>query len=218
MKTPKTLTVGGVYKDNQLLSEHYLVSNAIGAANSNVVRDVVILVKTTSTTQAQQDALTTAIAGFPNLKVRTGEQFKKDQQGSVKGFLNLVYGLLALSIIIALIGVVNTLALSVLERTREIGLLRSIGMFRRQVRGMIRGEAVVVSVLGAVLGLVLGIVLGTALVSTVAGNGTGITQVVIPVRTIIIVLVAASLFGLVAALFPAHRAAKLDVLKAISTV
>ena len=124
---------------------------------------------------------------------------------------------MALSIIIAMVGVINTLALSVLERTREIGLVRSIGMHRRQVRSMIRGEAVVVSILGAILGLALGVALGAALVSTI-GTGAGITQVVIPVATIVEVLIAVFFFAILAALFPAHRASKLDVLKAITSV
>jgi putative ABC transport system permease protein len=214
----QTMSVGGIYKSNALLGEHYVVATSVVAANSNVVRDTFILVKTANTTTAQQQALNKAIRAFPNLKVQTGAQFKASQQSRAKRSLTFVYLLLGLSIIIALIGVVNTLALSVLERTREIGLLRSIGMFRGQVRAMIRGEAVVVSVLGAVLGLGLGIALGAALVRTLAGSGTGITQLVIPTTTIVVVLLAAGVLGLIAALFPAHRAAKLDVLKAISTV
>jgi len=213
----QTLTVAGVFQDNQLLGS-YVTSNALIAANTNSVRDAVILAKTSSTTPAVQDGLKKAIAGFPELKVRTGAQFKADQKKAIKGFLYFIYALVALSIIIAMVGVINTLALSVLERTREIGLVRSVGMHRRQVRRMIRGEAVVVSVLGAILGLALGVALGAALVSTISGTGAGITQVVIPVATIAEVLIAVFIFAILAALFPAHRASKLDVLKAITSV
>ena len=213
----KVFPVAGVYKDNQFLGP-YLVSNAVVAENTNVARDAVVLVKTSSTTAATQDGLKKAVAAFPDLKVRTGAQFKADQKKQIKGFLYFVYALLGLSIVIAMFGVINTLALSVLERTREIGLIRSIGMFRRQVRRMIRGEAVVVAILGAILGLVLGIALGAAFVSTIAGTGGAVTQVVIPVATIVEVLVVVFIFAILAALIPAHRASKLDVLKAITSV
>jgi putative ABC transport system permease protein len=118
--------------------------------------------------------------------------------------------------VIALVGVVNTLALSVMERTREIGLLRAVGMQRRQVRRMIRGEAVVVSLIGAVLGLVVGIALGAAVVSALSASF--ITTLAIPVGTVITVLILAAIFGVIAAVGPARRAAKLDVLTAIYTV
>jgi len=210
-------TIGGIYEDNRLLGA-YTLSNATIAANSNVVRDAVILASTSAETPAIQDGLRKALAGFPDLKVRTGQEFKNDQKKQIKGFLNLVYGLLFLSIAIAVIGVINTLVLSVLERTREIGLVRSIGMLRRQVRRMIRGEAVVVSFIGSIVGLVLGIALGAALVKALGSSGIATASVVIPVPTIIEVLVATFVVAIFAALFPAHRASKLDVLKAISTV
>ena len=213
----KTLAVAGIFQDNQFLG-HFVASNAFIGANTNSLRDSFVLVTTASTTPAVQAGLEKAVAAFPELKVRTGTQFKDDQKKQIKTFLYLIYALVAMSIVIAMVGVINTLALSVLERTREIGLVRSIGMHRRQVRRMIRGEAVVVSILGAVLGLALGIALGTALVSTLGGVGTGPSTIVIPVATIIEVLIAVFIFAILAALFPAHRASKLDVLKAITSV
>lgn len=214
----RDFTVGGIYRANELLGP-YTLANKVLAANANALRDNVILVKTSSTTPAEQAALTRALSGFADLKIQTGTQYKAAGEKQVKGILTRVYVLLAVTIVIALFGVVNTLALSVLERTREIGLLRAIGMFRQQVRGMVLGESVVVSVLGAVLGLVLGVGIGAALVSVVASSGTAfITVFVVPVKTIIVVLIVAALAGLVAGLFPAHRAARLDVLKAVSTV
>jgi putative ABC transport system permease protein len=176
-------------------------------------QDIAILVKTTRASAAQQAALKSALAAYPQLSVETGAQFKADQKKQINSFLAIVYVLLALSIIIALIGVINTLALSVLERTHEIGLLRAVGMYRRQVRRMIRAEAVVVSLIGAVLGLALGIGLGATIVH--AASSSGIDELAIPWRTIIVVLVAAAIFGVFAAVFPARRAAKLDVLTAV---
>jgi putative ABC transport system permease protein len=178
--------------------------------------DEALLVSVANPGPAAEAVLTKALTAYPQLTVKTGKQFKADQEKMVQGFLRFVYVLLAFSILIALIGVINTLALSVLERTREIGLLRAIGMVRRQVRSMIRGEAVVVSVLGAALGLVLGVGFGTAIVKALSSQGIG--TLVIPFTTIIVVLILAALFGIFAAVFPARRAAKLDVLQAVSTV
>jgi len=211
----KTYTVGGTYKTNQFL-DNYLGSTAIATANTNQPMDEALLVSVANPSPAADAALGKALAAYPELTVKTGAQFKADQEKQVQGFLRFVYVLLGFSIVIALIGVINTLALSVLERTREIGLLRAIGMVRRQVRTMIRGEAVVVSVLGAILGLVLGIGFGTAIVKALSGDGIG--TLVIPISTIVVVLILAGLFGILAAVFPARRAARLDVLQAVSTV
>jgi len=122
--------------------------------------------------------------------------------------------LLLLSIIIALFGIVNTLALSIFERTRELGLLRAVGMSRRQVRSMIRGESVIIAVLGAVLGLAVGVLFGYAIVGALDDEGIG--TVVIPGGQLIGYVILAAIAGVVAAVFPARRAARLDVLAAIS--
>ncbi len=122
--------------------------------------------------------------------------------------------LLFLSILIALFGIVNTLALSVFERTRELGLLRAVGMSRRQVRSMIRGESVIIAVLGAVLGLAVGVLFGWALVGAL--DSEGVNNLVIPGGQLLTYVILAAIAGVVAAVFPARRAAKLDVLAAIS--
>ncbi len=210
----KPVTIGGTYKPNQLL-DSYVISTALLSQNVATRQDIAILVRTSSAGPAEQAALKSALSDYPQLSVQTGAQFKASQKKQINSFLAIVYVLLALSIIIALIGVVNTLALSVLERTHEIGLLRAVGMYRRQVRRMIRAEAVVVSLIGAVLGLALGIGLGATIVH--AANSSGINELAIPWRTIIVVLVAAAIFGVFAAVFPARRAAKLDVLTAVKT-
>jgi putative ABC transport system permease protein len=211
----KTLIVGGTFKSNQLL-DSYVVSTAVAAANTNQLEDFAILVKVIHASKSTQDALAAAVASYPQINVKTTAQFINEQKNQIAGFVRVVYVLLGLSIVIALIGVINTLLLSVLERTHEIGLLRAVGMRRRQVRAMIRGEAVVVSVLGALLGLALGVGFGAAIVESLSSSG--FTQLAVPVTTIVIVLVLAILFGAFAAIFPARRAARLDVLRAISSV
>jgi putative ABC transport system permease protein len=123
--------------------------------------------------------------------------------------------LLALAVVIALIGIVNTLMLSVFERTHEIGLLRAVGMKRRQVRSMIRSESVILAVFGAIIGIVVGTALGTAFSSSLKEQG--ITDIVIPGSSLLIFLLLSALLGLGAATWPARRAAKLDVLTAIAT-
>jgi putative ABC transport system permease protein len=123
--------------------------------------------------------------------------------------------LLALAVLIALIGIVNTLMLSVFERTREIGLLRAVGMKRRQVKAMIRSEAVVIALFGAVIGVVVGTALGLALGSALRNNG--VTTLAVPVPSLIAFLILSGILGLLAATWPARRAAGLDVLSAIAT-
>jgi len=210
----KPVTIAGTFKTNQFLG-NYVVSDAFVGANVNQVADDMLLLRTSSTGAAETAALTRALAAYPNVTVKTAAQFKNDQKGQLNTILAVVYVLLILSIIIALIGVVNTLALSVMERTREIGLLRAIGMQRRQVKRMIRGEAIVVSLIGAVLGLSLGIGLGAAVVSALSSQG--LDTFALPVSTIVVVLVLTALFGIGAAVWPARRAAKLDILQAIAT-
>ena len=117
--------------------------------------------------------------------------------------------------LIAALGIVNTLALSVIERTREIGLLRAVGMGRRQVRRMVRLESVVIAVFGTLLGMALGIALGSALVTAL--NSEGIDELVVPYGQLVIYLVVGALIGVLAAVWPARRASRLDILGAITT-
>ena len=128
--------------------------------------------------------------------------------------LGLVYVLLALAVVIALIGIVNTLLLSVFERTHEIGLLRAVGMRRRQVRAMIRSESVIISLFGAIVGVIIGTGLGIALSASLKHQG--ITDIVVPYARLVVLLLLSGLLGLGAATWPARRAARLDVLAAIA--
>ena len=157
----------------------------------------------------------TATAGASNLEIRDQSEFKQEQRDQINQLLGFIFVLLALAVLIAALGIVNTLALSVIERTREIGLLRAVGMGRRQVRRMVRLESVVIAIFGTLLGLALGVALGAALVTAL--NDEGIDQLVIPFGQLAVYLVVGALIGVLAAVWPARRAARLDVLRAITT-
>jgi putative ABC transport system permease protein len=157
-----------------------------------------------------QKELDQALKSFPNAKVQTRQQFVDNQISGLSSILNILYVLLALSVIVSLFGIVNTLVLTVFERTREIGMLRAIGMTRRQVRRMIRHESVITALIGGVLGIVLGIVLGGLLVARV-----DFIQFSLPVVSLIIFAVMTIVVGILAAIFPARRAARLNVLEAL---
>ncbi|MFI1175177.1 ABC transporter permease [Streptomyces melanogenes] len=160
-------------------------------------------------------SLKTALKPYPQYKVQDQTDFKKDLKDQIGQLLNIVYGLLALAIIVAVLGVVNTLALSVVERTREIGLMRAIGLSRRQLRRMIRLESVVIALFGALLGLGLGMSWGTTAQKLLALEGLGVLE--IPWPTIITVFVGSAFVGLFAALVPAFRAGRMNVLGAIAS-
>ncbi|MCM2390238.1 ABC transporter permease [Streptomyces albipurpureus] len=160
-------------------------------------------------------ALKASLEAYPQYKVQNQADYKQTLKDQIGQLLNIVYGLLALAIIVAVLGVVNTLALSVVERTREIGLLRAIGLSRRQLRRMIRMESVVIAVFGALLGLGLGMGWGMAAQKLLALEGLKVLE--IPWPTIMTVFVASAFVGLFAALVPAFRAGRMNVLNAIAT-
>ena len=161
-------------------------------------------------TPANLAALEQQLADFPNAKVATKEQFIDNQISGLNSILNILYVLLALSVVVSLFGIVNTLVLTVFERTREIGMLRAIGMTRRQVRRMVRHESVITALIGGALGIALGIVLGALLVARV-----DFIEFSLPVGSLVIFAVAAIVVGILAAIFPARRAARLNVLQAL---
>jgi len=156
--------------------------------------------------------LALSLHSFPDAKVVTASQFKKNQEADINLTLNLLYGLLGLSVIISLFGVVNTLVLSVFERTRELGMLRAIGMTRSQVRRMIRHESIVTALIGAALGIAVGMFL--AILTTQALSDEGIV-LAIPWTTIGVFVVATIIAGMLAAILPARRASRLNILKAL---
>ncbi|MFF4158447.1 ABC transporter permease [Streptomyces sp. NPDC001678] len=178
--------------------------------------DMLILAKAADGhTKEAAASLKAAVADYPQIKVRDQADYKKLIQDQVGQLLNMIYGLLALAIIVAVLGVVNTLALSVVERTREIGLLRAIGFSRRQLRRMIRLESVVIALFGALLGLGLGMAWGTTSQRLLATQGLGVLD--IPWPTITTVFLGSAVVGLLAALIPAFRAGRMNVLRAIAT-
>lgn len=161
-------------------------------------------------TAANTAKLAKALKPFPDAKVATESQFKKNQEQGIDTLLNLLYVLLSLSIIISLFGIVNTLVLTVFERTRELGMLRAVGMTRRQVRRMIRHESIVTALIGAALGIPVGIVL-----ALMVGKAIKYAAFTIPVGTLVTFIFAAIIAGIVAAIFPARRAGRLNVLEAL---
>ena len=162
-------------------------------------------------TEANTQTLERTLDDFPNAKVQTREEFIDNQIGALSSVLNILYVLLALSIVVSIFGIVNTLVLTVFERTREIGMLRAIGMTRRQIRRMIRHESVITALIGAAIGIVLGIVLAALLIARVE-----FIDFTFPTAQVVVFVIAAIIVGIVAAIFPARRAAKLDPLQAIA--
>jgi putative ABC transport system permease protein len=163
---------------------------------------------------ALRSALERTLDPYPQVQVRDQADYKELIRDQIAVLLYLVYALLGLAIVIAVLGVVNTLALSVVERTREIGLLRAIGLARRQLRRMIRLESVVIAVFGAVLGLGLGLVWGVCMQQVLALQGMG--ALAFPWGTIVAVVIGSAVVGVVAALLPAARASRMNVLEAIA--
>jgi putative ABC transport system permease protein len=147
--------------------------------------------------------------------VQTNEEFSQSIAGEINELLTIVYVLLILAILIALMGIANTLSLSIHERTRELGLLRAVGQSRRQVQAMVRGEAVTVALFGTAGGVGLGLFLGWALVKALASEG--FTSFAIPTGSLAMVLILGTLVGVAAAVRPARLAARLDALEAIAT-
>ena len=209
---PQTMRIGGIYRPNALVGK-YLVSQDFFVRHFQNPLPGAVLLKTDGSSGVQR-AVAHALVSYPNVKVQSRAQFEASQSAQVNQLLGLVYALLTLAVLIALIGIVNTLMLSVFERTHEIGLLRAVGMKRRQVRAMIRSESVILAVFGAIVGIMIGTGLGVALVSAL--HSQGITNTVVPLPSLVIFLILAALLGLLAASWPARRAARLDVLAAIA--
>jgi putative ABC transport system permease protein len=162
-----------------------------------------------------REAIDAALVDYPQTKVETADQFKDSQAEQIDQLLVIITVLLALAIIIAVLGISITLGLAVFERTREIGLMRAVGMTRRQTRRMVRWEAIIVSTFGAVVGIVLGTLIGIAL--SLAVPDTIIDGITFSIPTIIGILIGAVVAGLIAAIYPSIKASRMDVLEAIAT-
>ena len=210
------LTIGGTFSENSLVGGSYVVSLDTYDTLFSPPLDTFVMVKLDSgadvaAVQGEMDAATKA---FGNIKVQDQTAFRQTQEGFVNQLLGLVTALLAMAILIALFGIINTLGLSIFERKRELGLLRAVGMGRTQVKRMIRWESVIIAVMGAVLGVVVGIFFGFALQRALVPQG--VTELAIPVGQLILYVVFAGLAGVLAAIWPARRAAKLKVLESIA--
>lgn len=210
----ETLTVGAVY-DNDFLIGAYGIDLAGWDAYFSSTSDNTIAAKVAPGVDLDTAAaaLEPLEAQYPQLDFQTEDEFREDLESQLDSLLVIINVFLGLAIVIALLGITNTMALSVLERTQEIGLMRAIGMTRRQTRSMIRREAGVVSAFGALLGVVVGIAFGWLVVAAIPI----IDELSIPFVTLVIYVIVATVAGLVAATFPARRAARLNVLEAIST-
>jgi len=210
------LRVVGIYDDDAGLFGDVVLPNDVLGRSFDVRRDAFVLA-TTSPGQdpdaVQRVADRAIAAAYPTVEVLTKQGFKDKQAGQIDQLLGLVYVLLSLSVIVSLFGIVNTLVLSIHERTRELGMLRAIGTSRAQVRRIVRYESVITALIGAVLGVVLGAIF--AVLVTIPLRDEGFTTSV-PVGTLIVLLVLAVIAGVIAAILPARRAAKLDVLRALA--
>jgi len=214
-KTP-TYKLIGTFKNLAGLTADVIMTNASLEQDWNA-KDIAYAMAAAKPGTDEDDlasAADKALAAFPQTDALSIAQFKDKQAANINGLLGLVYGLLALSVIVALLGIVNTLALSVHERTRELGMLRAVGMSRRQVRRMVRAESVITAGIGAILGIVLGVIFALIISRPLADQGFVFS---LPVGTLITFFILAGVAGVVAAIPPARRASKVDVLRAVTT-
>jgi putative ABC transport system permease protein len=208
--------IAGTFGNTALLGSDYAVDLGTLTANTGSSLDIAVLVVAADGVDAAdlRPALEEVVDAYPIAQLDDEASFTESQAQTIDQLLGIVTMLLALAVIIALLGIVNTLALSVFERTRELGLLRAVGTTRRQVRAVVRWESVIVAVLGALLGAVLGLAFGAALTRGLAGEGLSVLE--IPSGRLGAYVVAAALAGVLAAIGPARRAAKVDVLRAVA--
>ncbi|MBA3437290.1 MAG: FtsX-like permease family protein [Thermoleophilaceae bacterium] len=211
-----TYTVRGTFVDRADFNGDYVASDVTAAAygEPNSLQQVLLSLEDGADTGAVRkdiDALVTD--RYPTVESKDKEEFGEFVSGQVNQLLGVVYALLALAVIVSLFGIVNTLALSIHERTRELGLIRAVGMSRRQVRRIIRYEAVITALIGAVLGSALGVLFAVIMSRPLADEGFTLS---IPVGTLILMLILAIVAGVIAAIGPARRASRLDVLDALA--
>ena len=215
--TAHKLEIVGIYASKGWVADNFVIGRdqQNDLAGPQLITSALVKLETGGDKHEVQNAIATALADHPDAKVLDQDQFEAEASGFIDGLLMFVTVMLLLAVVIALLGIVNTLALSVFERTRELGLLRAVGMTRGQVRAMVRWESVVISLIGAVTGAGLGIGIGVAMSRVLEDQG--ITGISIPGAQIALYVVLAAAAGVLAALGPAKSAAKVDVLKAVVT-
>jgi putative ABC transport system permease protein len=210
------VTVEGIYTEDQLATG-FVISHALHEQSGADQFDFSVFIGTApgvSENQARA-AITSLADAYPNADVQSRSEYLAAQTGQIDQLLNLMYGLLALAVVIALFSIANSIALSIHERTRELGLLRAVGMTRGQTRMSVRLESVLVALLGTTLGLVVGVFFGWSISVTLRDEG--LTAFNMPVMSLLVIVVLALAGGIIAALRPSRRAAKLDVLAAIAS-
>jgi putative ABC transport system permease protein len=212
-----TVTLAGTFSNDTLLETDYLIHMADFEDNVTSRLDGVVLltIRDGASPAAVERTLIHALAEYPNVTISDPAKLTADAQASVDQMLGLVTALLLLAVVVAVLGIVNTLVLSVVERTRELGLLRAVGATRSQIRSLVRRESVLMSLLGAVTGIALGTVSGIALSRALLDQG--VTQLAVPTGTLTGYLAIAALVGVLAAIGPARRASRVDVLRAVTT-
>ncbi len=220
MKFPartEELTISGIFPSGGLIPANYLITLDAMRAGGYAPKDSLLYItQEPGVSESQLRAgIDKILAGNPTVTLKNQKEYADEQKAQINQFLAIIYALLGLAVIIAVLGIINTLALSVIERTREVGLLRAVGLSRRQLRRMVRLEAVTIAVLGAVLGVVMGIAFGIALQRALADQGIDVLS--IPALQLAIFVALAAVVGVLAAVLPARRAARLNVLDAITT-
>jgi putative ABC transport system permease protein len=209
------MTIAGFF-ESEGWTPNYLITLASYERNYAQQMDTLVGVRraagwTAAEARAQIDRV---LEAFPSVKLEDKQEFTRSRMKMVDSLLAFITALLLLSVLIALLGIANTLAMSMYERTRELGLLRAVGMSRRQLRSMVRWEAVIIGVIGALLGLGIGVFFGWTLVR--AMRDQGVSEFALPVVRLVTYVLLAALAGVVASLLPARRAAKLNILEAIA--
>lgn len=212
----RALVVRGLYEFNDLAGNRVVSREMFADANvTSFDFGIYVTLSPGANASEVRASLQQAVDDYGQGKLLSKQEYIDEQAGQINQLLGLIYGLLFLSVIIAIVGIIITLLLSVFERQREIGLLRAVGMTRSQVRTTVRWESVITSLLGAVLGIVLGLALGWVVVFALRDQG--LTSFQIPVRTTIAIMVLSFIVGVLAAVYPAWRATKVDVLEALTT-
>ena len=213
---PVVFVVTAIYSEDIIASTSWLID--LSTWEQYFTRNLDLFASAITASGVSQSDARAAIdrvaENYPQVDVQTKQEFNDDQVGQIGTVVNIVNVFLYLALVIAFIGVANTLALSVIERTRELGLLRAVGMKRGQMLRMVLGEGVIISVFGGVMGVGLGLIFGITIVNILPNDF--ISTLAIPVRTLVIYLIVAAIAGLIAALLPARRASRLNVLDAIS--
>ena len=208
-------TVAVIYSENELADDFFIDREAFDA-NFTDVLDFQVFIDAAEGVSIEEAraAVESAAAAYPNVEVQDLGEYKETQTAPITQLLNLIFILLALAILIAVIGIINTLLLSITERTHELGMLRAVGMSRRQLRAVVRGESVIIAILGTFLGLAIGVFFGWAIVQSFSDDGLNVFR--IPVGTLVVVVILAVIVGVLAAWWPARKAGRMNVLQAIA--